>query len=75
MLRSKAPRVIKTDLFPPKTPVYYYVEGQKQGKWKLGFVAEAKDFIVVVTTNSSGRGHRIQVTYEDIRLAPSSALL
>ncbi len=32
ILRSKAPRVINADLLPPKTPVYYYIQGQKQAK-------------------------------------------
>ncbi len=38
------------------------------------FVDEALEIIVTVTTNSKGRGHRLRIAYEDIRLVPSSAL-
>ncbi len=75
MLRSNAPRVIKADLLPPRTPVYYFVKEAKQGKWKKGFVDEAREHIVIVTTNSHRRGHKLRIAYEDIRLVPSSELL
>ncbi len=75
MLRSRIPKVIKTELSRQKTPVYNFVKESKQGKWKLGFVAESQDHMVSIMTNSQGRGHRLKVAYEDIRLVPKSALL
>ncbi len=75
MLRSPIPKVIKTELLPQKTRVYYFVKESKQGKWKLGFVPEAQDHMVSIMTNSQGRGHRLKVAYEDIRLVPKSAIL
>ncbi len=62
-------------MLPAKTPVYYFVKETKQGKWKKGFVDEARDHIVKVTTNPRGNGHKLRIAYEDIRLVPSSALL
>ncbi len=72
MLRSRVPKVIKAELLKPKMPIYYYVKEAKQGNWKLGFVEEAMEHKVIVTTNSQGRGH---IAYEDIRMVPSTALL
>ena len=75
MLRSKTQQVVKAEILKPKTPVYYFVKGTKRGEWKLGFVSKSQDHSVEVTANSTGRGHKIAVAYEDIRLVPSSALL
>ncbi len=72
MLRSNAPRVIKADLLPPRTPVYYFVKEERQGKWKKGFVDEAREHIVLVTTNSHKRENKLRIAYEDIRLVSSS---
>ncbi len=66
---------MKADLLPPRMPVYYFVKEAKQGKWKKGFVDEAREHIVIVTTNSHRRGHQLRIAYEDIRLVPSSELL
>ncbi len=49
MLRSNAPRVFKADLLPPRTPVYYLIKEAMKGKWKKGFVDEARGHIVIVT--------------------------
>ncbi len=70
MLRSRIPSVIKSEILKPKTPVYYYVKEAKQGKWKLGFVAEALEHLVTVMTNSEGRGHKLGIAYEQIRWSP-----
>ncbi len=75
MQRSKTPRVVKADVLLPRTPVYYYVRGNKQGEWKLGCVWKADEHIVSITTKSDDRGHKMAIAYEDIRLVPSSALL
>ncbi len=56
-----APRVIKADLVSPRTPVYYFVKEAKQGKWKKGFLDEAREHIVIVTTNSHRRGHKLSL--------------
>ncbi len=58
---SYAPRVIKVELLPAKTPVYYFVKETKQGKSKKGFVDEAKDHIVTVTTNPRGSRHNLRI--------------
>ncbi len=71
---SRAPRVIKAELLPQKTLVYYFVKETKQGKCKNGFVDEARDHIFRVTTTPQRRGHKLRIAYEDIRLVPSSAL-
>ncbi len=73
MLWSHAPRVIKAELLRAKTPVYYFIEETKQVTWKKGFVDEARDHIVTVTTNPRGSGHKLCIAYEHIRLVPSSA--
>ncbi len=75
MLRSKTPHVVKSEVLKPKTPVYYFIKSNKQGNWKLGFVSNAQEHLVTVTSNSDGRGHKMAIAYEDIRLVPSSALL
>ncbi len=75
MLPSNAPRVVKADLLPTRTPVYYFVKEKKQGKWKNGFVNEAQELIFIVMTNSHRRGHKFSSAYEDILLVPSSELL
>ncbi len=75
MLPSTTPRVVKADVVLSKTPVYYYVRGNKQGEWKLGFVSKAHAHLVSITTKSDGRGHKNAIAYEYIRLVPSSALL
>ncbi len=40
-----------------------------------GFVDEAREHIVIVTTNSHRRGHNLRIAYEDVRFVPSSELL
>ncbi len=47
----------------------------KQGKWNKGFVDEAREHIVIVTTNSQRRRHKLRIAFDDIRLVPSSELL
>ncbi len=59
----------------PRTAVYYFVTEAKQGKWKKGFVDEAREHIVIVTTNSRTRGHQLRIANEDSRVVPSSELL
>ncbi len=49
MLRSNAPRAIKADILPPRTPDYYFVNQPKQEKWKNVFVDKAREHIVIVT--------------------------
>ncbi len=50
MLRSNAPRVIKVDLLPPRTLVYYFFKEAKQVKLNEGFVDEVRDHIVIFAT-------------------------
>ncbi len=72
MLRSKTPRGVKADVLLPKTPVYYYVRGNKQGEWKLGFVSKADEHLVSIRTKSDGRGHKMAIAHsENVRLVPS----
>ncbi len=63
--------MIKAELLKPKMPIYYYAKEAKQKIWKLGFVEEAMEHKVIVTTNSQGREH---IAYEDIRMVPLTAL-
>ncbi len=42
---------------------------------ETGFVDEAREHIVIFTTNSHMRGHRLRIVHKHIRLGPSSELL
>ncbi len=65
----------QADLLTPRNHVHYFVKEAKHGKWKKGSVDEAREHIVIATTNSHGRGHKLCIAFEDIRLVPSSELL
>ena len=57
MVSSRDVRTLERNSLTLKTPIYYFERQKKFGVWQLGFVLEAKENLVLVIKNSSGRGH------------------
>lgn len=74
LLSARAPSTIPPSVLNPGTPILYFYRSSKQSdpiEWRPGTVVSAEQHIVRVK-NLSGR--LSSVSYEDIRLRPTSAL-
>lgn len=75
LLKDKPDALPESHLFPPNTPVYFFIRGPKFGKWHEGFVKSASQHIVEVSSRQDHRGTPHKVAYEDIRIKLDNSLL
>lgn len=74
-LRSKNTKHISRTLLAPGTPVYFYRKSQSRGAWFPAFVKTTKDHLAILSSTRDLKGTTYSVSYEDLRLQPSSPLL
>lgn len=75
LLHSRAPDVVRKDMFHPGDPVWIFYKTTKQNEkveWVRATVVSAEDHILIA--RRSQRGPPMRVAYEDVCFAPRSQL-